>query len=213
MVVGQEYTDFDKGLDDGIEGDIYGFNFLLASASKFQIVRPLRYTNVQEFVSNYRNEELETDETQEEPTIDKQTVPSILGYFPYQANRMAKGLFTLGEQFLKNMFNFFRPSATVRIRSPSYNYVKPLDQVMSSNTMINYSTKRILNDNNHNEISSSTKPLGLNLIELGFRNCALGKGSPIIDKRLIVSWTKTPVRVFGGALWKPIAPFCKAYKF
>ncbi|KAI4465571.1 hypothetical protein MML48_3g00010078 [Holotrichia oblita] len=33
IVVGQEYTDFDKGLDDGIEGDIYGFNLVLASAS------------------------------------------------------------------------------------------------------------------------------------------------------------------------------------
>lgn len=33
MVVGQEYTDFDKGLEDGIEGEIYGFNFVLSSAT------------------------------------------------------------------------------------------------------------------------------------------------------------------------------------
>lgn len=31
-MVGQEYTDFDKGLDDGIEGSIVGFNLLLSSA-------------------------------------------------------------------------------------------------------------------------------------------------------------------------------------
>jgi hypothetical protein len=28
VVVGQEYTDFDKGLDDGIEGEVFGFNLL-----------------------------------------------------------------------------------------------------------------------------------------------------------------------------------------
>nr|CAI5834740.1 unnamed protein product [Callosobruchus analis] len=33
LVVGQEYTDFDKGLDDGIEGDIFGFNMVLASTT------------------------------------------------------------------------------------------------------------------------------------------------------------------------------------
>lgn len=32
IVVGQEYTDFDKGLEDGIEGAIFGFNFVLASS-------------------------------------------------------------------------------------------------------------------------------------------------------------------------------------
>ncbi|XP_076756387.1 pentraxin-4 [Xylocopa sonorina] len=32
IVLGQEYTDFDKGLDDGIEGSVFGFNLLLASA-------------------------------------------------------------------------------------------------------------------------------------------------------------------------------------
>lgn len=33
IVVGQEYTDFDKGLEDGIEGAIYGFNLVLSPAS------------------------------------------------------------------------------------------------------------------------------------------------------------------------------------
>nr|CAD7432456.1 unnamed protein product [Timema monikensis] len=28
VVVGQEYTDFDKGLDDGIEGEVFGFNLV-----------------------------------------------------------------------------------------------------------------------------------------------------------------------------------------
>lgn len=31
VVVGQEYTDFDKGLEDGIEGEVFGFNLLTAS--------------------------------------------------------------------------------------------------------------------------------------------------------------------------------------
>ncbi|KAJ9600092.1 hypothetical protein L9F63_009603 [Diploptera punctata] len=33
VVVGQEYTDFDKGLDDGIEGEVFGFN-LVSSFNK-----------------------------------------------------------------------------------------------------------------------------------------------------------------------------------
>ncbi|PSN30819.1 hypothetical protein C0J52_23362 [Blattella germanica] len=31
VVVGQEYTDFDKGLDDGIEGEVFGFNLVTSS--------------------------------------------------------------------------------------------------------------------------------------------------------------------------------------
>ncbi|XP_077302541.1 pentraxin-related protein b6 isoform X1 [Arctopsyche grandis] len=34
IVLGQEYTDFDKGLEDGIEGEIFGFNMILSSTTE-----------------------------------------------------------------------------------------------------------------------------------------------------------------------------------
>lgn len=38
VVVGQEYTDFDKGLDDGVEGDVFGFYLFRTAAPS---ARPL----------------------------------------------------------------------------------------------------------------------------------------------------------------------------
>lgn len=228
VVVGQEYTDFNKGLDDGIEGDIYGFNLLLTSASKS--TKSTRYTKSPEGYSNpeatyYKTDDvLQEDETKETPKIEKEVVPSILGYFPYHANRVAKGFFSFGGQILRNMFSFFDTSPSIKVRTLDYPkkphnyhqvYNENLDQIYSPNARINnYNTKRILNEVHvpNNDIASS-RPLGTILIELSFNNCALGKGSPVVDKKVIVSWTKTPVRVFGGAMWKPITPFCKVNKF
>ncbi|KAK3908016.1 Pentraxin-4 [Frankliniella fusca] len=34
VVVGQEYTDFDKGLDDGVEGDVFGFYLFRTAAAE-----------------------------------------------------------------------------------------------------------------------------------------------------------------------------------
>lgn len=51
------------------------------------------------------------------------------------------------------------------------------------------------------------KPLGLSLVELGY-NCVLGRGAPLNGEKVLVSWTKTVVRVFGGAILKPEIPFC-----
>ncbi|KAJ8875181.1 hypothetical protein PR048_023076 [Dryococelus australis] len=34
VVVGQEYTDADKGLDDGVEGEVFGFNLVRGAHHK-----------------------------------------------------------------------------------------------------------------------------------------------------------------------------------
>ncbi|XP_026276047.1 uncharacterized protein LOC113204887 [Frankliniella occidentalis] len=34
VVVGQEYTDFDKGLDDGVEGEVFGFHLFRTAAAR-----------------------------------------------------------------------------------------------------------------------------------------------------------------------------------
>lgn len=235
VVVGQEYTDFNKGLDDGIEGDIYGFNLVLASASK----------NVRKYNAQYTQAFRGYDNLQAEESR-RESAASVLGYFPSNtrinsnvlkvklpsngkslqnnsnftlntSDRMAKDLITFGEQLFKNMLNFFTPPPTTTVRwKPSTNHplnsYRQTDQIFSPNTHV-YNTRRTLNDHSqYNDLSATTKPLGQVLMELSFHNCALGKGSPINDQKVLISWTKTPVRVFGGALWKPAVPFCKIYK-
>lgn len=54
------------------------------------------------------------------------------------------------------------------------------------------------------------RPLGLALVEMGY-NCILGKGAPLRGEKVLVSWTRTTVRVFGGAILKPMLPFCVQY--
>lgn len=99
-MVGQEYTDFDKGLDDGIEGAVSGFNFVLSSS-------------------------------------------------------------------------FSRKHDLIR----------------------------------RQEWEDPHEPLGMLLVKLG-QNCGLLRGAPLSGKEVLVSWTKTEVRVFGGATLKMTEPFC-----
>jgi len=53
VVVGQELTDFNKGLDDGIEGEIFGFNMVdeavdihESASTPFAHYRPGSYLNL-----------------------------------------------------------------------------------------------------------------------------------------------------------------------
>lgn len=52
------------------------------------------------------------------------------------------------------------------------------------------------------------KPLGLMLVERSL-DCGFKKGAPLSGKGVLVSWTKSPVRVFGGAILKKVQPFCR----
>nr|CAD7438318.1 unnamed protein product [Timema bartmani] len=53
VVVGQEYTDFDKGLDDGIEGEVFGFNLVRGAH-----LRPSGRPYGNELETNYPDHEL-----------------------------------------------------------------------------------------------------------------------------------------------------------
>ncbi|XP_066150742.1 neuronal pentraxin receptor-like [Euwallacea fornicatus] len=115
LVVGQEYTDFDKGLDDGIEGEISGFNFVLEST------------------------------------------------FP----RASDHLFAMDNLIQKR----------------SMLWKKHLDSMLHQ------------------------MPLGLILVQLG-RDCEYLRGAPLKGKKVLINWTKTEVRVFGGAILKTVSRFC-----
>ncbi|XP_060517359.1 neuronal pentraxin-2-like isoform X2 [Cylas formicarius] len=122
VVVGQEYTDFDKGLDDGIEGDVAGFN-LVRSA-----VRPHQGTKETYFRRNH---------------------------FP-------------------NKRVIYQEATKYR---------------------------------RFGKLPSPVKSLGFLLVELSYR-CGYLRGAPLSGDKVIVSWTKTPVRVFGGAILTNVKPFC-----
>ncbi|KAI4465561.1 concanavalin a-like lectin/glucanase domain superfamily [Holotrichia oblita] len=280
IVVGQEYTDFDKGLDDGIEGDIYGFNLVLASASptsvsekqppplylhqtdvglRRQLHLPAPVLRSKRPLNIYRGSATQINSHAYDPnynanltppkaagpqiTTEAADVPEVLSYFDTSVNaREAKGIFSnLGKGVL-NMFNDYESEKPLRLKtslaeltnSPTQHQVEQLNYGFyapkhSSYVLQDgynsrysqqhqlYSPKRVFPANNrilyHQKVGLNTKPLGLILVELSYGNCALGKGSPVNDKRLLISWTKTPVRVFGGAVLKSIPPFCTREMF
>ncbi|RZC14223.1 neuronal pentraxin receptor-like [Asbolus verrucosus] len=175
IVVGQEYTDFDKGLDDGIEGDVFGFNFVLSPTSFAPIVDfPLR--------RHYQRREEGLHKLPPLISRPANDVPGVLSYFTIEPNRRQKGIVDV----FNDVFNFFDPP-TIRVQK---------------NKQVRFGP-RIIND-----IDDFTpKPTGLKLVELSY-NCFLGRGAPLSGEDVLISWTRSPVRVFGGAILKTIPPFC-----
>lgn len=214
MVVGQEYTDFDKGLDDGIEGDIFGFNFLLKSASGDTALKSL-------FPSNFEAKDTLDDfeQASRDSVVPKESFGNelpVLGYFNHQINRKSKYLF---DRMIGMMLRFFesnRSHSVANRRTPAYyhnsheNRPHTLNMPIKSNSNQRFYSLNSLNSNQANSERELvvSKPLGLLLVELSYNNCALGRGSPLVHHKLLISWTKSPVRVFGGAIWKSITPFC-----
>ena len=137
IVVGQEYTDFDKGLEEGIEGAVLGFNLLLVSA----------------FGSDTR------------PELN----------FPESIEYGAK----LVPEVLRRSF-VIEPHPVRRQAA-------------------------------HGAVGGK-KPEGQQLVEITYNNCEIGRGSPFIGgTKMIISWTRTPVRVFGGALIKNVQNNCGVF--
>lgn len=210
MVVGQEYTDFDKGLDDGIEGDIFGFNFLMESASGENVPTLLfpKYHHSEYEVDEFEQASREGGDSKKESSENE--LP-VLGYFDHHINRQSKEFF---DSILRIMFRFFdvdrtKPAITRRI--PVYYHHSYKNHPHAFNVSVNpnrrfYSSNR-MPTNSNSELAVS-KPLGLLLVELSYNNCALGRGSPLVNDKMLISWTKSPVRVFGGAIWKSVTPFC-----
>lgn len=124
IVVGQEYTDFDKGLDDGIEGSISGFNLVLS--------------------------------------------PS----FNYAPDPNYENSIFVADQSSLNSRRVWKRKLSFPSRDPTL-----------------------------------WKSLGLLLVELG-NDCSYLRGAPLSGKNVLISWTKTEVRVFGGAILKTVPPFC-----
>jgi len=299
IVVGQDYTNINKGTEDGIEGDIYGFNIILAPA-----LRPLRRvthggssqhspagapaTSSMPASSNLLNSASPPShgyEVREEDLFDSQTttdrldmsesefisslmqptrsnpddIPEVLGYFENIPNREGRGLL----DFFKNIYSGLTSQTQVvpiRVNYPSLNPIRinyrnsidgyrnnlpttyhhqhqnqhyqkdfyfqhPVGKLNMKQRIFNdmfgmeSSGKRIYNEAVNANVGGDkldgggaaemAKPLGLALVELGYGNCALGKGAPVKGGKVLIDWTQTPVMVFGGAILKNTRPFCK----
>lgn len=253
IVVGQEYTDFDKGLEDGIEGDVYGFNFVLASTlSLFRppdiVPLPLNPSVGQHDYFARRNSQPSFRKIDHNPhqisafNAARRSHPNNRNPFPnrhinssiHQQNR---GPLTVTPLVLKvhhrerrglmdmfyGMLNMFKPAPNPKVKTmEEFNaeqekkyevMAKHSSNVLSAPTVqmpvlvpsesMQRPQKRLLNEIPPREET----PLGLLLVELSY-NCALGKGAPLSGEKVLVSWTRTTVRVFGGAIMKPVLPFC-----
>lgn len=182
IVVGQEYTDFDKGLDDGVEGAVFGFNFVLSSTSDEPAKLPgyplkrqdVKYLNV--------------------PNFD------VASHFIKQGKILAKNQFPSRRRFARSIFQEMMDLFHAETSS-SFPGGKLYSEVPAHR-------HRVVNRRISNEIFDSTKSLGSLLVELSY-DCALRKGAPLNGKGVLINWTKSPVRVFGGAILRKVPPFCR----
>nr|CAH7721291.1 unnamed protein product [Callosobruchus chinensis] len=212
LVVGQEYTDFDKGLDDGIEGDIFGFNMVLASTTthytspeyhhipppgNLKLPVPLVIDSKSPSKVHFGHEKHKAYRYKSgvpfKHTINLQSSrssqeSSVFDYFSSLPTRMAKTFF--------DMFDILQPQRKItKIYRPHPPIHRKSFRAHPRRTSIN-------------EIQGEgQKPLGLVLVEMGY-DCVYRKGAPLDGESVLVSWTKTAVRVFGGAALSPISPFC-----
>lgn len=168
IVVGQEYTDFDKGLDDGIEGSIVGFNLLLSSAfdthDSIQVSRAAsRYATV---------------------------VAPLFAGIPTKLMQLR------GIDYGRDRARTRAPISNQRGRRYAEDATSlPLVEfVISPSGVIRRRNER---------------SLGLQIVRLSYVRCEIGRGSPFIGGSLmLISWTRTPVRVFGGAVLKNVNSDC-----
>ncbi|XP_034938232.1 uncharacterized protein [Chelonus insularis] len=179
LVLGQEYTDFDKGLEEGIEGAVFGFNLLLLSAFAPSSL-------------SFERNQLGDDAPAgiHFPVEDSSEVTNIgPAIFPPVHSRYAR------EPVIPEFHT--SQSHIVRIRKPKQVSIIPT-QIRGKNLSWLKPT--------------SVAPLGLQLIETGYYHCKVGRGSPFLGgSKLLISWTRTPVGVFGGAILKNVDSRCGVF--
>jgi len=189
VVVGQEYTDSEKGLDDGIEGEVFGFNLLTSeidagSLSLFQTQRnpwvPLR--------TYYATKSAK--------------LPTRLSLRPLQGLEMALRA-TASDKLIRWPENG-RSSGKASKGNPGATTVRWSNNHRKTSRALLATVRQV------RDASLRLNP-GLELVENSYRLCAAMRGSPVEKSRLLVAWASTPVRVFGGAIIKKAKPVCSNF--
>lgn len=191
IVVGQEYTDFDKGLDDGIEGSILGFNLLLSSAF--------------DTLDDYRQ--------RFEASHDSIQVSRAASSYATVVAPLFAGIPT---KLMQRGIDYGTPART---RAP-YTLPPTSNQhggrrryAEDATSLPLVGTELIVSPDviqRRMEVSKwKEQSLGLQLVKLSYVRCEIGRGSPFIGGSLmLISWTRTPVRIFGGAVLKNVNSDC-----
>lgn len=209
IVLGQEYTDFNKGLEEGIEGSVLGFNLLLASV--FTSLNSDLHQRPSFWSAN--------------GAIDPTEIPLATGIRTRIAKRdshlvgtraldkIVSALFTLGSNWSR------RISRTDDAKAMEGSATSPSPLSVTNDTL-----KKEISSIRRHAITFDTDDwtekldpfnesfdisLGLQLVKLSYIRCQLGRGSPPIGGPLmLISWSRTPVKVFGGAIIKNVGNEC-----
>lgn len=195
IVLGQEYTDFDKGLEEGVEGAVLGFNLLLSSA----------FDSPRLFFERNKVDEVgldgETDTIVYGERLTEQQTHESRYYARVRPEDPVFGGIS------------FPGLRSAEVRSGAFEATKRSRRIRRAATR-NVSTdesrikrKSHFSDDWKNDYSfgtrSRSKPLGQQLVEISFEHCEQGRASPHLGGNLmLISWSRTPVKVFGGAIVK-----------
>jgi hypothetical protein len=185
VVVGQEYTDSDKGLDDGIEGEVFGFNLLTSEIYANSL--PLFKTHGNALVPLWPYY-----------ATNSAKLPSRLSLKPLQGLEMA--LIAAAGDKLIGWPETRSSSGKASQGNPPATTVRWPNNHRTSRALLT-KVRKLRN------VSVRLNP-GLELVERSYSQCATMRGSPLEKSRLLVAWASTPVRVFGGAIIKNAKPVC-----
>lgn len=209
IVLGQEYTDFDKGLEEGIEGAVLGFNLLLVSA--FNSLDSGQRPSFRRLVNGITDPAEVPFATETRARIVRRDLD--LGA-ARALDRLVSTLFALSPNWSRRIS---RTDDAKAVESEIAITPSPPSIVNGTQTEETPSIRRHAiafgTDDWTEEIDlpekSSYVPLGLQLVQLSYVRCQLGRGSPPIGGPLmLISWSRTPVRVFGGAIIKNVGNEC-----
>lgn len=230
MVVGQELTDSDKGLDDGIEGEIFGFNLIGESEKKKTSSHSsLPYSS--ELLPHTATSQVICFPTKEIAFVGPKLKPQLLSNFKctsFKYSQFSNIIFPNrrndGERRRRILYlpqnnqNYLSPAIlgansminVNRFRFPSAQYFKawPISSkirfpVPNFKNNIQGDVKKRFSEDNRRE--DAMERLALQ----SFLRCTDNRGSPWKgNPNLLISWPNSPVKVFGGAMISPAKRIC-----
>lgn len=213
IVLGQEYTDFDKGLEEGIEGSVLGFNLLLASAFDFldSGYQRLSFPPVIAAATNLAERNLYAARIRTKIATDDSDRGSAL-------DRLVSRRFALSPNWSRRISRSDRAkaneSSAISSSPASPHLPNATDDTREAKAIpirrnaIGFGADHAIGEIDALETSPDA-PLGLQLMKLSYVRCQLGRGSPPIGGALmLISWSRTPVKVFGGATMKNVGNEC-----
>lgn len=201
VVLGQEYTDFDEGLEEGIEGSVLGFNLLLASAFDRLEISDNGHRHSHASSSQLPRLVEETGRA----NLDPISRLAFAADWSRRVSRRADATMTRDDG--TSHLALIQHRSSVAVNDTRREEEQP--PTTTTTTMIRRRAIILDEETADPFAESSMTPLGLQLVKLSYVRCQLGRASPPIGGRLmLISWSRTPVKVFGGAIVKNVGDEC-----